>query len=302
MRKDFLSAADITRDEIYDLFKLTKRLKEEPLGEQLKGKVFALLFEKPSTRTRISFEAGIMQLGGSPIYIDASTTQLARGETIEDTARTMDRYVDMVIARVYNHETLVKLAINMKKPVVNALSDIEHPCQALADYFTIWEKFGRVEGIKLAYVGDGNNVCHSLLLMGATLGADLRIASPSKYMPNHAIVEMAEERLGREILLTEDPEEAVKEADVVYTDVFVSMGTEKEKEERLKTFIPKYQVTEELMNLASKKAIFMHCLPAKRGQEVVDEVIDGPRSIVFDQAENRMHVQKALILKLLRLA
>ncbi len=302
MKKDFLSAADVTREEVYDLFKLSRRLKEEPLGDQLKGKVFALLFEKPSTRTRMSFEAGIAHLGGSPIYVDASTTQLARGETIEDTARTLERYVDMVIARVYSHETLVKLAINMKKPVVNALSDVEHPCQALADYFTIWEKFGRVEGIKLAYVGDGNNVCHSLLLMGATLGVDIRVASPSKYMPSRAIVEMAEERLGRRILLTEEPEEAVRGADVVYTDVFVSMGSEREKEERLKTFIPKYQVNEELMGLASENAVFMHCLPAKRGQEVVDEVIDGPRSIVFDQAENRMHTQKALILKLLRLA
>lgn len=302
MKKDFLSALDITRDEIYDLFKLAKKLKEKPLGQQLKGKVFALLFEKPSTRTRVSFEAGILHLGGSPIYIDATTTQLARGETIEDTARTLDRYVDMVIARVYKHETLVKLAINMGKPVINALSDIEHPCQALADYFTIWERFGRVEGIKLAYIGDGNNVCHSLLLMGATLGANLRVAAPPKYMPNSAIVELAEERLGRKILLTEDPKEAAKGADVIYTDVFVSMGMEKEKEERLKVFIPKYQVTEELMELASEKAIFMHCLPAHRGQEVVDEVIDGQRSVVFDQAENRMHTQKALILKLLGLA
>ena len=302
MKKDFLSATDLTREEVSEIFKLSRKLKEEPLGEQLKGKVFALLFEKPSTRTRMSFEAGIAHLGGSPIYVDASTTQLARGETVEDTARTLERYVDMVIARVYSHETLVKLAINMKRPVINALSDLEHPCQALADYFTIWEKFGKVEGIKLAYVGDGNNVCHSLLLMGAALGVDLRIASPSKYMPNRAIVEMAEERLGRRILLTEDPEEAVRDADVVYTDVFVSMGSEREREDRLRAFIPKYQVNGELMGLASESAVFMHCLPAKRGQEVVDEVMDGPKSIVFDQAENRMHTQKALILKLLRLA
>ncbi len=302
MKKDFLSALDVSKEEVYQIFELSKRLKEVPLGEQLRGKVFALLFEKPSTRTRISFEAGIMHLGGSTVYIDASTTQLARGETIEDTARTLERYVDMVIARVYSHESLIKLAINMKKPVVNALSDLEHPCQALADYFTIWEKFGRVEGVRLAYVGDGNNVCHSLLLMGALLGVDLRIASPQRYMPNRAIIERAEEILGRPLLLTEEPKDAVKGADVVYTDVFASMGMEKEREERLRTFLPKYQVTEELMGLASEKAVFMHCLPAKRGQEVVDEVIDGPRSIVFDQAENRMHTQKALVLKLLGLA
>ncbi len=302
MKKDLLSIADLTRDEIFEIWDLASKLKAEPIGDQLRGKIFALFFEKPSTRTRISFEAGIAQLGGSSIYIDVKTTQLTRGETIEDTARTMERYVDMVIARVYSHETLIRMAINMKKPVINALSDLEHPCQALSDLFTIREKFGKVEDIHIAYVGDGNNVCNSLILAGAMVGAKVYVASPPRYMPNKAIIDMARKIAGDRIKITSVPEEAVRGADVVYTDVFVSMGDEREREERVKTFIPKFRVTRELMKLASRNAIFMHCLPAHRGEEVEEDVIDGPQSVVFDQAENRMHVQKALILKMLKLA
>lgn len=302
MKKDLLSVSDLEKEEVLELWELARRLKREPVKDSLKGKVFALLFEKPSTRTRISFEAGITQLGGSSIYIDASTTQLSRGETIEDTARTMERYVDMVIARVYSHETLIRMAINMSKPVVNALSDIEHPCQALSDYFTMMEKFEKVEGVKVAYVGDGNNVCNSLLLAGAMMGAYVTIAGPKRYRPNQAIVDLAKKLGGERIRIIESPEEAVKDADVVYTDVFISMGEEREREERFKAFLPRYRVTKKLMELASDRAIFMHCLPAHRGEEVEDEVIDGPNSVVFDQAENRMHVQKALILKMMGLA
>jgi ornithine carbamoyltransferase len=302
MKKDLLSVNDLEREEVLEIWELAKRLKKEPVKDLLKGKVFALLFEKPSTRTRISFEAGITQLGGSSIYIDATTTQLSRGETIEDTARTMERYVDMVIARVYSHETLIRMAINMNKPVINALSDVEHPCQALSDYFTIMEKFGKVEGVKVAYVGDGNNVCNSLLLAGAMMGAYVSVAGPRRYWPNTAIVDMAKKLGGDRIRVLESPEEAVKDADVVYTDVFISMGDEREREERFKAFLPRYRVTKGLMELASDRAIFMHCLPAHRGEEVEEEVIDGASSVVFDQAENRMHVQKALILKMMGLA
>ncbi|MDP8023898.1 MAG: ornithine carbamoyltransferase [Nitrososphaeria archaeon] len=300
--KDFLSITDLSKDEIEEIWAMAKHLKSNPNNDLLRGKNILLLFEKPSTRTRVSFEVGINQMGGSPLYMDASTSQLSRGESIEDTGHTLERYVDMIIARVYRHEDLIKLAMNFSKPVINALSDLEHPAQILADYYTINEKFGKVEGIRVAFIGDGqNNVANSLILGAAILGAKITIASPSRYQPKQAIISLAEEIRKGTVEVVEDPIKAVSNADIIYTDVFTSMGQEKEKEERLKVFLPKYQVNDELLSKAPKHSLFMHCLPAHYGEEVTKEVIYGPKSIVFDQAENRLHVQKALILKLFKI-
>jgi len=301
--KDFLSITDLSKEEIKEVWSMANKLKSNPYNELLKGKNILLLFEKPSTRTRVSFEVGINQMGGNPIYMDASTSQLSRGESIEDTGHTLERYVDMIVARVYRHEDLIKLAMNFSKPVINALSDLEHPAQILADYYTINEKFGKVEGLKLAFIGDGqNNVATSLILGAAILGVKIVIASPPKYQPKQAIIGLAEEIRKGTVEVTEDPIKAVSDADVVYTDVFTSMGQEKEKEERIKAFLPKYQVNDELLSKAPKHALFMHCLPAHYGEEVTKEVIYGPKSIVFDQAENRLHVQKGLLLKMFNIS
>ncbi|MFP3261454.1 MAG: ornithine carbamoyltransferase [Nitrososphaeria archaeon] len=301
--KDFLSITDLSKEEIKEVWSMTNKLKSNPYNELLKGKNILLLFEKPSTRTRVSFEVGINQMGGSPIYMDASTSQLSRGESIEDTGHTLERYVDMIVARVYRHEDLIKLAMNFSKPVINALSDLEHPAQILADYYTINEKFGKVEGLKLAFIGDGqNNVANSLILGAAILGLKVVIASPSKYQPKQAIISLAEEIRKGTVEVTEDPVKAVSDADIIYTDVFTSMGQEKEKEERIKAFLPKYQVNNELLSKAPKHSLFMHCLPAHYGEEVTKDVIYGPKSIVFDQAENRLHVQKGLLLKMFKIS
>jgi len=301
--KDFLSITDLSKEEIKEVWSMANKLKSNPYNELLKGKNILLLFEKPSTRTRVSFEVGINQMGGNPIYMDASTSQLSRGESIEDTGHTLERYVDMIVARVYKHEDLIKLAMNFSKPVINALSDLEHPAQILADYYTINEKFGKVEGLKLAFIGDGqNNVATSLILGAAILGVKIVIASPPKYQPKQAIIGLAEEIRKGTVEVTEDPIKAVSDADIVYTDVFTSMGQEKEKEERIKAFLPKYQVNDELLSKAPKHTLFMHCLPAHYGEEVTKEVIYGPKSIVFDQAENRLHVQKGLLLKMFKIS
>ncbi len=301
--KDFLSITDLSKEEIKEVWSMTNKLKSNPFNELLKGKNILLLFEKPSTRTRVSFEVGINQMGGSPIYMDASTSQLSRGESIEDTGHTLERYVDMIVARVYRHEDLIKLAMNFSKPVINALSDLEHPAQILADYYTINEKFGKVEGLKLAFIGDGqNNVATSLILGAAILGVKIIISSPSKYQPKQAIISLAEEIRKGTVEVTEDPVKAVSDADIIYTDVFTSMGQEKEKEERIKAFLPKYQVNNELLSKSPKHSLFMHCLPAHYGEEVTKEVIYGPKSIVFDQAENRLHVQKGLLLKMFKIS
>jgi len=301
--KDFLSITDLSKEEIKEVWSMANKLKSNPYNELLKGKNILLLFEKPSTRTRVSFEVGINQMGGNPIYMDASTSQLSRGESIEDTGHTLERYVDMIVARVYRHEDLIKLAMNFSKPVINALSDLEHPAQILADYYTINEKFGKVEGLKLAFIGDGqNNVATSLILGAAILGVKIVIASPPKYQPKQAIIGLAEEIRKGTVEVTEDPIKAVSDADIVYTDVFTSMGQEKEKEERIKAFLPKYQVNDELLSKAPKHTLFMHCLPAHYGEEVTKEVIYGPKSIVFDQAENRLHVQKGLLLKMFKIS
>lgn len=297
MEKDFISAGDLSRKEILEIFTLATQLKKTPWTRSLERRVIALLFEKPSTRTRVSFEAGVSQLGGVPIYMDFTTTQLARGESVSDTGRTLERYVDAIIARVQRHEFLIDLASSTEVPVINALSDREHPCQALADYYTIEEKIGRLEGVILTFIGDANNVFNSLAIMGNLLKVEVRIAAPKGYGPDGRIVNIIRD-LGGQLEYFEDPKEAVRGADVIYTDVFVSMGQEEERGGRRRAFLPKYRVTEELMAATGKESLFMHCLPAHRGEEVTDAVIDSRSSIVFDQAENRLHTQKALLVKL----
>lgn len=297
-----MSIDNITRNEINEVMDLAEKLKKNPIQNTLNGKIFCLLFEKPSTITRVSFESGIQQLGGSTLYLDATTSQISHGETAEDTARVLDRYVNVIIARVFSHKTLEIMSKNADANVINALSDLEHPCQILADLFTIREKFGHFDGVKLAYVGDGNNVCNSLLLGCAKVGMDISVATPKGYEPNKKIIDMAKNYskvTNSKIVVTKDPKEAVKDANVVYNDTFISMGNEKEKKKRLKAFLPKYQVNKKLLGFAKSDVLYMHCLPAHRGEEVAPDVIDGNRSIIFDQAENRMHAQKALILRMI---
>ncbi len=302
--KHFLTLADFTREELEFMLDTAKMLKERYLaGERiipiLRGRHLALLFEKPSTRTRISFETAMLELGGDALYLNWRDLQLGRGETIEDTARVLSRYVDGIMARVYEHEKLVKLAQYSRVPVINGLSDLLHPAQALTDIYTIMEKKGRdLRKLKIVFVGDGrDNVLHSLMLGIGILGGKIIIASPEGYEPDPKVVKMFEETAapnGGEYEIIRDPVEAVKGADVVYTDVWVSMGQESIKEKKIRDLSP-YQVNKELMSYAKPDAIFMHCLPAHRGQEVTDEVIDGKWSVVWDQAENRKHVQKAIL-------
>ena len=302
--RHFLTLADFRREELEFMLDTAKMLKERYLaGERiipiLRGRHLALLFEKPSTRTRISFETAMLELGGDALYLNWRDLQLGRGETIEDTARVLSRYVDGIMARVYEHEKLVKLAQYSRVPVINGLSDLLHPAQALTDIYTIMEKKGRdLRKLKIVFVGDGrDNVLHSLMLGIGILGGKIIIASPEGYDPDPKIVKMFEETAapnGGEYEIIRDPVEAVKGADVVYTDVWVSMGQESIKEKKIRDLSP-YQVNKELMSYAKPDAIFMHCLPAHRGQEVTDEVIDGKWSVVWDQAENRKHVQKAIL-------
>ena len=302
--RDLLTLRDLTRDEILGLLRLSAELKRDRrmFSGRLSGRNVAMIFEKPSTRTRISLDVAVAELGAHPIYLRFDELQLGRGETVADTARVLSRYVDLITARVRRHSDLVELARWSDKPVVNALSDLDHPLQTLADLLTIREKLGRLEGVKIAWIGDGNNVCNSTLIGATKLGAHISIACPRGYEPDKRYLEWAEEnsaRSGSRVELTESPEEAVRDADVVMTDTFVSMGMEAEREKRLKTFIPRYQVTKDLFEKAKPTAIFMHPLPAKRGEEVAPEVIDGERSIVWDQAENRLHTAKAAILSIL---
>ena len=302
--RDFLTLRDFSADEILEILKLAKKVKgsRNMFRGALDGRGVAMIFEKPSTRTRISFEMAVSELGGTPIYLRPMEMQLKRGESLADTARVLSRYVSLIMARVYEYETLVDLAKWAEIPVVNGLSNINHPLQTLADLLTIWERFGRFREVKIAWIGDGNNVCNSLLVGAAKLGLNVAVATPKGYEPNKEFVDEAlkeAERSGSSIEFYEDPVEAVSGADVVMTDTFVSMGIEAEAEKRLKIFLPKYQVTADLMKHAKPDAIFMHPLPAHRGQEVSAEVIDGERSAVWDQAENRLHTSKALLLMLL---
>jgi ornithine carbamoyltransferase len=291
----------LTREEIEQILKTSELLKFQLLrGEEhllLKGKTLAMIFEKPSTRTRVSFEVGMWQLGGYALYLSTSDLQLGRGETIADTAQVLSRYVGGIMARVFAHQTILDLAKYSRVPVINGLSDFSHPCQGLADLFTIYEKKGRLSGLRLAYVGDGNNVAHSLLYGCSKVGINITLACPKGFEPDPEVVSKAEEegkKSGCEVRITKDPKEAVKGADIVYTDVWASMGKEKEHEKRMKVFKP-YQVNGKLVKEAEEDYIFMHCLPAHRGQEVTDEVADSENSVIFDQAENRLHTQKALL-------
>jgi ornithine carbamoyltransferase len=299
--KSLISCADLTLKEYQIIFKLTEELKKKQKKgirhHILSGKTLGMIFEKSSTRTRVSFEVGMYQLGGHALYLSSNDLQLGRGETIADTAKVMSRYVDGIMARTYAHKTVEDLALFGSVPVINGLSDQEHPCQVICDYFTVKEKLGKLKGVKFAYLGDGNNMAHSLYLAGAILGIDLSFAHPEGYMPDKDVIIRAKEfakKSGSKIEIYLDPVKAVKDADVVYTDVWTSMGQEKEKIKRLKDF-KHYQINAELMKNAKKKALVMHCLPAHRGEEITDEVIDGPNSIVFDEAENRLHTQKAVM-------
>ncbi len=295
------SLLDLTREEIEEILKTAELLKSQlragidhPL---LKGKTLAMIFEKPSTRTRVSFEVGMWQLGGYALYLSANDLQLGRGESIADTAHTLSRYVDGIMARVFHHQTILELIKYSSVPVINGLSDFTHPCQGLADLFTIYEKKGRFSGLKLAYIGDANNVAHSLMEGCSKMGINITLGCPEGYGPHPQVLSKAKreaKRNGCEIVVTNDPREAVKEADIVYTDVWTSMGKEKEHQEREKIFKP-YQVNSKLVKWAKKDYLFMHCLPAHRGEEVTDEVADSKNSIIFDQAENRLHTQKALM-------
>jgi ornithine carbamoyltransferase len=299
--KHITSMLDLSADEINLIFSTTKYLKAElkrgVVTNVLPGKVLAMIFEKPSTRTRVSFETGIYQLGGTGLYLSSKDLQLGRGETIADTAKVLSRYVDGIMARVFAHDTILQLAQNSSVPVINGLDDDEHPCQALTDLFTMEEKFGSLKGRKLAYVGDGNNVCTSLMYTCAKLGVNFAGAFPEGYFPPDEVIEKAGE-LTKDtdctIELGTNPAEMVKGADAVYTDVWVSMGQDAEREEKLRKLQP-YRVNAELMRHAGPNAIALHCLPAHRGEEITDEVMDGPQSAVFDQAENRLHVQKGMM-------
>ncbi len=301
--RDFLTLADYNREELLFIIDTAKMLKEryyagERIIPLLPGRALAMIFEKPSTRTRVSFELAMQQLGGYAMYLNWRDLQLGRGETIADTARVLSRYVDGIMARVYEQEKLEELAKYSDKPVINGLSNLLHPAQALSDIYTIMEKKGDPKKLKIVFVGDGgDNVVHSLLLGLAVLGAGLVISSPKGYDPDPWVQKRFEEisaQTGAWLEIERDPHEAVKGADVVYTDVWVSMGQEEERAKRIRDLEP-YRVTVDLMKLAKPNAIFMHCLPAHRGEEVVDEVIDGPWSVVWEQAENRLHVQKAIL-------
>ena len=303
--KHFISIHDITRDEFNGLMDLAIKLKKEQKAgikhHILEGKTLGMIFTKSSTRTRISFEVGMYQLGGHPMYLNANDMQLGRGESIYDTANVMSRFVDGIMIRTYAHQDVLDLAKYGTVPVINALTDYLHPCQAMADLMTVYEHKGKLEGLKLAYVGDGNNVAHSLLYACAKAGMNMSVATPAGYECAAEVVENAKadaKETGAEIFITNDPAEAVKNADVVCTDTWVSMGQEAEKAERRKIFAD-YQVNAELFGKAEDEAIFIHCLPAYRGYEVTEDVIDGPRSVIFDEAENRLHAQKAVLATLM---
>ena len=300
MKRDFISLDDWTRAEMAVLFELAAKLKRDRSywGEHLRGKSVGLVFQKPSNRTRVSFEVGVFQLGGNCVYLGPDEINLGVRESTADVAKTLSRYLEGIVARTFTHQDIVDLAKYASVPVINGLSDMHHPCQALTDIFSIEEKFGKTKGIVLAYVGDGNNnVCHSLLIGCAKMGIHMHIATPKKYAPDKEVLKLAkafaQETAGR-IFLTHSPKEAVTGADVIYSDVWVSMGQEKQAAKRLKDF-KGFQINDKLVKGAKNDFAFMHCLPAHRGQEVTTEVIDGSHSIVFDQAENRLHVQKAIM-------
>jgi len=298
MKKDFLTLSDFSSEEIHAFFKLSTDIKKNPskYSSVLKGKTLAMIFMKNSTRTRVSFETGAFQLGGSAIFLSANDIQLSRGETIHDTAKVLSRYVDGIMIRTFANNDVVEFAKHSSIPVINGLTDLLHPCQAFTDYFSILEKKGRLEGLTIVYIGDGNNMANSLSLGASKVGMNIKIISPEDFTPDIEILKLAEEessKRGTKITITDDINE-VRGADVIYTDTWASMGQEKEALERKKVF-SKYRVNSKVMEMAGPDAIFMHCLPAHRGEEVTDEVIDSSASIVFDEAENRLHCQKAIM-------
>jgi len=298
--RHFISIHDLTAAEVAAIFDLTAELKREPqrFRDALAGKSLAMIFEKSSTRTRVSFEVGMTQLGGHALFLSSRDIQLGRGEPISDTAQVLSRYVDVIMARTFAHQTVLDLARYGSVPVINGLTDELHPCQAMADYFTLREIFGELRGRRIAYVGDGNNVAHSLMFGAAKVGMDVAIATPAGFEPRAHYVELAQQdaaAAGTKVILTHDPREAVSGASAVYTDVWASMGQEAEAEQRRQAFAG-WTVDNRLMAAARTEAVFLHCLPAHRGEEVAAEVADGPQSRIFDEAENRLHVQKAIML------
>jgi len=297
--KNLLTLSELTSKEflglIDDSIKLKKELKKGGNKPVLKNKTLTMIFQKPSTRTRVSFETGMYQLGGHAINLSSNDTQLSRGESVEDTAKTLSRYTDCIMARVYEHSLLEKLSEHASVPVINGLSDSFHPCQILADFMTIKEKKKSFKGLKIAWIGDGNNVCNSMIYGAALSGVTMSIATPKGFQPNKSVVSVSQNLT--HIELTTDPKKAAENADVIVTDTYSSIHNDDPK--RIKKFLPKYQVNDKIMDLAKKNAIFMHCLPAKREQEVTTTVIDGPQSVVWDEAENRLHTQKALLSALL---
>ena len=303
LTSDLLTGAEWSAAHVQELFRLATDVKAHPDRYQsaLAGRFLAMIFEKPSLRTRVTFEVGIVSLGGTAIYLDHADTHLGDRESVPDVGRCLSRWVHGIVGRVFSQEALEILAAYASVPVINALSDVYHPCQTLCDFFSIEEKFGSARGLKLAYVGDGNNVCHSLMVAGARVGAHVRIATPAGYEPDAEILATARRDAAAtqgSIELFRAPEEAVSGAQAVYTDVWASMGQESETAKRAAIFAP-YQVNAKLMSQAAPDAVFLHCLPAHRGSEVTDEVLESPRSIVFDEAENRLHVKKAILLMLL---
>lgn len=303
--KDFIEINDYSTDEVLELFELARDIKAKPkkFRDALEGQTLGMIFEKSSTRTRVSFEVGMFQMGGHALFLSARDIQLGRGEPIHDTARVLSRYLDGIMARTFAHKTVTDLAQYASIPVINGLTDLSHPCQAMTDYFTAWEKFdGNLKGRKIAYVGDGNNMAHSLMFGAPKVGMHIAIAAPPGYMPDAKVIEQAgadAKAAGTHILVTSSIDEAVRDADIIETDVWASMGQEEEQEKRVRDF-QGWMVDAAMMMKAKNDAIFMHCLPAHRGEEVAAEVIDGPQSVIYDEAENRLHIQKAIMHKLMK--
>lgn len=303
MLEDFISIHDLTLYEFNQILDMTEEIKKNPhrFQNKLKGKILAMIFEKPSLRTRMTFEVGMLELGGEAIYLSPSDIQLGKRESVYDVGKNLERWVDIIMIRTFDHQNTIELAQASRIPIINALTDLLHPCQAMADFFTLREKKGTLARLKIAFLGDGNNVCHSLMFAAAKAGSQMAIATPPGYEPDGNILRQAEEEgkeTGSRFHITNDPHLAAEGAEAIYTDVWASMGQEAEQEKRAQIFAP-FQVNKELMGLAKRDALFMHCLPAHRGEEVTDEVIDSAQSVVFDQAENRLHVQKIIMLLLL---
>lgn len=301
--KSILDLTELTKEEILSTIELAMEIKAQPENYRgvLSGKLLGMIFEKNSTRTRVSFEAGIIQLGGQAIVLDAKNTQMGRGEPVKDTAKVLSGYLDAIMIRTYKDQLVAELAKEATIPVINGLTDDHHPCQILADFQTIYEQKGTLEGIKLAYIGDGNNMAHSFLIAGSLVGMDISIASPQGYEPKNEYIALAKnnaQKSGSTINILSDPSEAVKNADILVTDVWASMGDESEQEKRMEIFA-NYQVNNRLAVLAKKDYVFLHCLPAHRGEEVSADIIDGSHSVIYEEAENRLHAQKALLVKLM---